>query len=124
MSARRRGSAEALCEKLGETAALALLGAHVNLLALIHVQEEDRRRRLIQFLVTAPGLVEQICKLGLLVVIEQQLDPFVSSPDAGWIAASNCQLSRNASTRALIGSTPGSQRKKAPAAAVLKACGP
>ena len=48
-----------------EAAALPLLGAHVKLLALIDIEEEGRRLGLIELLVAALGLVEQIGKMGL-----------------------------------------------------------
>ena len=63
--------AEPLREHFGEAPALALLGAHVKLLALIDVKKEGRRLGLIQLLVAALGRVEQVPQRGLAVA--QQL---------------------------------------------------
>ena len=47
--ARSRGSRKTLRKDFRETPALALLGAHVKLLALVDIQEEGRRLGLAQF---------------------------------------------------------------------------
>ena len=66
--------------------ALGLLGAHVQFLALVDIEEKGGGLRPIQFLVAALGLVEQIGNGGLSVRVKQQLDPFVPPLDAGGIA--------------------------------------
>jgi hypothetical protein len=65
--------AQAFGDELRETAALALLGAHVKLLALVDVDEEDRRLGLAQLLQPALGRVEQIAQPG--PAFDQAVDP-------------------------------------------------
>jgi hypothetical protein len=78
--------AKTLHEDFREAPALAQLGPHIKLLALIDVQEKGRRLGLRQFHLPTLGLVEQLRQARFPVVVEQQFHPFVALPDAGWIA--------------------------------------
>jgi hypothetical protein len=52
--------AELLREQLGEAAALAFVGADIELLALVDIEEERRRLGLMELFVTALGGIEQV----------------------------------------------------------------
>src|SRR5262249_57094491 len=67
------GVAEAFADELREAAPLALLGAHVKLLALVDVDEEDRRLGLAQLLQPALGRIEQIAQR--VPAFDQAVDP-------------------------------------------------
>ena len=108
--ARRRGSGERLRDEFGEAPPLALPGAHIKLLALIDIEKEGRRLRLIEFLATAVGGVDQIGQRRLAV------EKLSIQSCCRWTrfgsVASNCYASRKQSTSALIGSAPGLSVKK------------
>ena len=59
--------AEPCRDDLREAAALALLGAHVKLLALIDVQKECRRLGLAELLAAPLGRIQQVAQRGLAV---------------------------------------------------------
>src|SRR5580704_5754819 len=61
-----------------EAVALVHLGAHIKFFALIDVEEECLRLRLLQLLVTALGRIQEIAKAEL--VVAQRLHPLRLSP--------------------------------------------
>ena len=102
-----------------EAAALALLGAHVKLLALIDVEEEGRRLGLVQFLVAALGRVEQIAQ-GWLLADRAAIDPFVLLLDARRDRSRRTARSKERLDQSLERLGARLEREKAPAAAVVE----
>src|SRR4029079_4080738 len=64
---------ERLCQELRETAALPLLGAHIELLALIDIKEEGGGLGLGKLRIAALGRVEEVAEMRL--ALEQELHP-------------------------------------------------
>ena len=108
--ARRRGSAQRLREEFGEAPALALLGAHVKLLALIDVEKEGRRLGLIEFLAAALGGVDQVGQRRLARATARSSHAAASPARDRSRRIAKCRGSD--STSALIGSVPGLSVRK------------
>ena len=115
--ARRRGSPRA-APGFGEAAALALLGAHVELLALIDVEEEGRRLGL-PSPVAALGRIEQIPQRG--IAVEEHFDPVVLRSRPGGSVGSNCQFAGTVDQR--LERLGAGLELRSTSAAVLNACG-
>ena len=93
ISMRQTRIGNALRNHLRKPAALALLGAHVKLLALIDIEEKGGRLGLIQFLVAGARSHRAGRAVGLAVA--QELDPAILLllPLRGSVA-SNCHVSQ------------------------------
>jgi hypothetical protein len=112
----------ALRDHLRKTAALALLGAHVQLLALVDIEEKGGGLGPIQFLVTALGGVKQIAQHGLAV--PQQLDPVILQLDPLGIGRAKLPSVEKRFDQRLERLGPGLEREEAPAAAFPKGMRP
>ena len=111
-----------LREQLGKAPALALLGAHVELLALVDIEKKGRRLGLIELLAAALGRVDQIAERRFAVA--QELDQAVLLLDPLEIGGGELPGVEERFHQRLERVGAGLERQKAPLAAVPKGGGP
>ena len=116
--ARRRGSGSASRQQFGEAPPLALLGAHVKLLALIDIEEEGRRLGLIELLAAALGGVDQVGQASPCPA-KARSSHAAASTRSGSVALELPGVEETIDQR-LDRLGAGLQREKAPSPAVLK----
>ena len=105
-------------ENLGEARALARLGTHVELLALVHIDEEGGRLGLPQLLVTPLGRVQEMAKAEL--AFEEPCHPLVLPPRPQRIGGFEPPGAQEFLDQRLDRFRPRPQREETPAAAVAK----